>query len=172
MIWKVKSLKPFPWESCNLLFQLRGTTYSRKRRWVERRPWKRLLACRGLYSLLGLLFKKRKKKKKGGRGGFPGGSFGKESACNVGDLGLIPGLGRVWQPILVFLPRESPWTEELDGLQSMQSQSQTRLSSRTELNTVSFLCKSPSLESVCVSTFPPYKDTSQIGWRLTLMTLS
>jgi len=24
----------------------------------------------------------------------PGGSAGKESACNVGDLGLIPGLGR------------------------------------------------------------------------------
>ena len=26
--------------------------------------------------------------------GFPGGLDGKESACNVGDLGLIPGLGR------------------------------------------------------------------------------
>ena len=26
--------------------------------------------------------------------GFPGGSGGKESTCNVGDLGLIPGLGR------------------------------------------------------------------------------
>ena len=26
--------------------------------------------------------------------GFPGDSAGKESACNVGDLGLIPGLGR------------------------------------------------------------------------------
>ena len=26
--------------------------------------------------------------------GFPGGSHGKESACNAGDLGLIPGLGR------------------------------------------------------------------------------
>ena len=25
---------------------------------------------------------------------FPGGSVGKESACNVGDLGSIPGLGR------------------------------------------------------------------------------
>ena len=25
---------------------------------------------------------------------FPDGSDGKESACNVGDLGLIPGLGR------------------------------------------------------------------------------
>ena len=26
--------------------------------------------------------------------GFPVGSAGKESACNVGDLGLITGLGR------------------------------------------------------------------------------
>ena len=26
--------------------------------------------------------------------GFPSGSSGKESACNAGDLGLIPGLGR------------------------------------------------------------------------------
>ena len=27
-------------------------------------------------------------------GGFPGGSAGKESTCNAGDLGSIPGLGR------------------------------------------------------------------------------
>ena len=33
-------------------------------------------------------------KKKGG-GGLPGGSAGKEYTCNVGDLGLIPGLGRL-----------------------------------------------------------------------------
>jgi len=26
--------------------------------------------------------------------GFPGGSDSKESACSVGDLGLIPGFGR------------------------------------------------------------------------------
>ena len=26
--------------------------------------------------------------------GFPGGSDGKESTCNVGDLGSVPGLGR------------------------------------------------------------------------------
>ena len=33
-----------------------------------------------------------KKKKK--KLGVPGGSDGKMSACNAGDLGLIPGLGR------------------------------------------------------------------------------
>ena len=26
--------------------------------------------------------------------GFPGGSVGKETTCSVGDLGLIPGLGK------------------------------------------------------------------------------
>ena len=57
--------------------------------------------------------------------GFPGGSHDKESTCNVGDLGLIPGLGRS--------PREEngypasilawriPWTEEPGRLQSMGS---------------------------------------------------
>ena len=57
--------------------------------------------------------------------GFPGGSHGKEYTCNVGDLDSIPGLGRhpgVWQPTLVLLPGESPWTEEPDGLLSMVSQ--------------------------------------------------
>jgi len=58
--------------------------------------------------------------------GFPGGSDGKESACNAGDLGLIPGLGRswrrVWQPTAVFLPGESPRIEEPGRLQSMVSQ--------------------------------------------------
>ena len=56
--------------------------------------------------------------------GFPGGSDGKESACNVGDLGSIPGSRRSLgggngNPLL---PGESPWTEEPGGLQSMGSQ--------------------------------------------------
>ena len=57
--------------------------------------------------------------------GFFGGSEDKASACNVGDLGSIPGLGRSpgegkSYPLLVFWPREfhgqySPWGhEELD----------------------------------------------------------
>ena len=117
--------------------------------------------------------------------GFSGGSDNKESACNVGDLGSIPGLGRFlggghgnslqysclenphgqrnlsgyspwsckesdmtehlstaqqcgsskfdprvrkipwrreWQPTPVFLPEESPWTEEPSRLQSMELQ--------------------------------------------------
>ena len=62
--------------------------------------------------------------------GFRCGSDGKESACNAGDPGLIPGSVKIpwrrkWQPTLVFLPgvfhgqrslaRYSPWGhKELD----------------------------------------------------------
>ena len=62
---------------------------------------------------------------------FPGGSDSKKSACNAGDLGSVPELGRSpgelngRQPTPVFLPREfrgqrslvgySPWGhKELD----------------------------------------------------------
>ena len=53
-------------------------------------------------------------------GGFPGGSGGKESACNVGDLGSIPGWGKIpwrrkWQPTPVFLPGESHGQRGLVG---------------------------------------------------------
>ena len=56
--------------------------------------------------------------------GFPDDSYGKESACNAGELGSVPGLGRslAWQPTPVFLPGETPQTEEPGGLQSMGSQ--------------------------------------------------
>ena len=42
-------------------------------------------------------------------------------------VGKIP-WRRAWQPSPVFLPGESPWTEEPDGLQSVGSQSWTGLS--------------------------------------------
>ena len=60
--------------------------------------------------------------------GFCGGSDRKEPACNAGDLGSVPGLGRFpwrreWQPTPVFLPGEfhrpkslvgySPWGVKL-----------------------------------------------------------
>ena len=54
---------------------------------------------------------------------FPGGSDGKESTCNVGDLCLIPGLGRspeggLGNPLQYSCWRIS-WTEEPDGLSSI-----------------------------------------------------
>ena len=59
---------------------------------------------------------------------FPGRSYGKESACNAGDAGSIPGSGRslvredplekemaTYSSILAW---KTSWTEEPGGLQS------------------------------------------------------
>ena len=58
--------------------------------------------------------------------GFPGGSDGKESACNVGDLGSVLG----WEdPLEEGMATHSSilvwsmlWTEEPGGLQSIGSE--------------------------------------------------
>ena len=51
---------------------------------------------------------------------FPGGSDGKASACNTGDPGLIPGLGRSLEEEMAthsgVLVWRIPWTEEPGGL--------------------------------------------------------
>ena len=56
----------------------------------------------------------------------PGGSDGKESACNVGDLGLIPGLGRSCGEAMAVhsstFAWNIPWMEEPGRLQSVGSQ--------------------------------------------------
>ena len=62
----------------------------------------------------------------GSLAGFPGGSEGKESTCNAGDLSSIPGWGR--SPgegnsyPLQYSVLENPMGEEPDGLQSIRSQ--------------------------------------------------
>ena len=60
-----------------------------------------------------------------GDGGVPSGPDGKESVCNTGDTGPIPGSGRspgegnsTHSSILTW---EIPWTEEPGGLQFMGS---------------------------------------------------
>ena len=56
----------------------------------------------------------------------------KNPPANVGDVGSIPGLGRSLGKEMVthssFLAWKIPWTEEPGGLQSIKSQSQTKLS--------------------------------------------
>ena len=56
--------------------------------------------------------------------GFPGGSNDKESTCDSGDSGLIPGSGRSTGEgnVPSILAWRIPWTEEPGGLQSMGSQ--------------------------------------------------
>ena len=65
-----------------------------------------------------------------GRWGFPSGTSSKEPAsqcrrCKRHEwdswVGKIP-WRRAWQPTLVSLPGESPWTEETVWLQSIRSQ--------------------------------------------------
>ena len=70
-----------------------------------------------------------------GSEGFPGGSGGKggkESTCNEGTPGLIPESGIFpgegnGDP-LQYSCLKIPWTEETDGLQFMEFQSQTQMS--------------------------------------------
>ena len=58
---------------------------------------------------------------------FPGSSAGKESTCNVGDLGLIPGLGRSpWRREELMATHSSilawriPWTVQSMGSQRVR----------------------------------------------------
>ena len=58
--------------------------------------------------------------------GFPGGSDSKESACNAGDPGSIPGWGRYPGEgngyLLLYSCWRILWTEEAGGQQSTGSQ--------------------------------------------------
>ena len=57
--------------------------------------------------------------------GFSGGSDGNESACNAGDLGLIPGLERAPEEEMATLSSilawRIPWTKGPGELQSVGS---------------------------------------------------
>ena len=54
---------------------------------------------------------------------FPGSADGKESACNVGNLGLIPGLGKPREKgKVIYFSFLALWTEESGEPQSMGAQ--------------------------------------------------
>ena len=59
--------------------------------------------------------------------GFPCGSAGKESACNVGDLDLIPGLGRSPGEGKGYLLQYSGLENSMDCIVNGVTKSQTRL---------------------------------------------
>ena len=88
--------------------------------------------------------------------GFPGGSDSKESACNVGDLDLTPGLGRSPgegndSSILAW---RIPWTEEPGIVQSMGLQRvEHNLSTNTlnsELLKLSMVFSEECLTETCI----------------------
>ena len=74
--------------------------------------------------------------------GFPGGSDGKASACNAGDLGSIPGSGRSpgggngnpHQHSYLKNPIEDPGTLQFRGLQSRTRLSYLTLALSSELS--------------------------------------
>ena len=87
--------------------------------------------------------------------GFPSAPDGKESACNAGNLGLIPGweepLEKGMAPHSSILAWKIPWTEEPGRLPSMGSQRVNWVA-----NTVLFVivCASYSPTPSCPSLFP------------------
>ena len=77
--------------------------------------------------------------------GFPGGSDGKESACNAGDLGSISGLGRSpWRR--EGLPTPVFWPGEFHRLYSLQGHKQ---SDTTERLSQENLFKIPLVTKLC-----------------------
>ena len=87
--------------------------------------------------------------------GFPGGSAGKESTCNAGDLGLIPGLGRSpgegkGYPSSILAWR-IPWTVIIHGAAESDTTEQFSLSLRTKKVKQQFLEK--CLKYVCFNMF-------------------
>ena len=59
--------------------------------------------------------------------GFPGGSAGKESTCNAGDLGSIPDSGKIpWRREQLLTPVF--WPGEFHGLYSAWGRRETPLS--------------------------------------------
>ena len=59
--------------------------------------------------------------------GFPGGSDGKESACNAVDPGLIP-WRKKWKSTPLFLPGEFNGQRSLAGYSPWDCKSRTQLS--------------------------------------------
>ena len=60
--------------------------------------------------------------------GFPGGLAGKESTCHMGDLGLIPGLGRSSGEGNGYQPQYSGLENSIDCIVHGVAKSRTRLS--------------------------------------------
>ena len=89
--------------------------------------------------------------------GFPDSSVGKESACNVGDLGSIPGLGRS-PGEGERLPTPVSWPGEFHGLYSPWGHKE---SDTTEQLSLSF-CRCLLLSTV----YPLWKNSESILWAL------
>ena len=84
-------------------------------------------------------------------GGLPDGSAGKETACNAGDLGLIPGLGRSPGEGNSYPLQYSGLENSMDCVVQGLTKSQTRLSDFPSLT-------DPLQLQVCVSSQIPSEN--------------
>ena len=68
---------------------------------------------------------------------FPGSSVGKESACNVGDLGSVPRLGRS-PGVRERLPTPVFWPGEFHGLYSPWNHRESDMTEQLSLSLFTF----------------------------------
>ena len=68
--------------------------------------------------------------------GSPGGSAGKESSCNVGELGSIPGLGRSPGEGNGYPPQYSGLENSIDCIVHGVTKSRTHMTERLTFNTI------------------------------------
>ena len=95
---------------------------------------------------------------------FPCGSAGKESACNAGDLGLIPGLGKIpWRTVF--------WPGEFHGLYSSWGRRDLDTTERRSLTALHFCVCSLCVSIKCSQVQMLPRDTrwllavhSPVGW--------
>ena len=95
--------------------------------------------------------------------GFPGGSDGKEICLQCRRPGFDPRVGKIpwrraWPHIPVFLPGESLWTEEPDGVQSMGLQI-VKYDSITKHSRAQKLTHQPLLVAQKVKNLPAVQET-------------
>ena len=79
---------------------------------------------------------------------FPSGSAGKESACNVGDLGSIPGLGRSFGEGKGYPLQHSGLKNSMDYIVHGVMKSQTQMSDFHSLTSVHDYWKNHSFDYV------------------------
>ena len=98
--------------------------------------------------------------------GFPCGSAGKESVCNVGDLGLIPGLGRSPGEGKGYPLQYSVLENSMDCIVHGVAKSQTRLSDFhfTSLHFIHQCFKVLNLDKKIISKINEV-ETSSYQWR-------
>ena len=90
------------------------------------------------------------------------GSAGKESACNAGDLGSIPGLGRSPGEGKGY-PSHYSVLREFHGLYSQRGHKESDMTERLSLSLIAQLVKHPPAIQETLVGFPGWEDPLEKG---------